>query len=55
MRPKLIEVALPLEAINKAGVAGEVASAWASFDFASLVGSSAVGCDSGGDMGVVGG
>ena len=54
-RPKLIEVALPLAVINAEAARREVDSAWASVDVASLVGSTAVGGGSGGDLGVAGG
>jgi hypothetical protein len=53
VRRKLIEVALPLDAINAESArekSGEVDSAWSSVDVAFVVGASSVG---GGSCGVV--
>ena len=49
-RKKLIEVALPLDAINAASARGEVDSARASKYAAFVVGAAAVGRGAGGDF-----
>ena len=54
-RPKLIEVALPLAAINAAAAREKSIRHAASLYFASLVGSPSVGGDAGGDLGFAGG
>ena len=54
-RKKLIEVALPLEAINKASRAGEVDPARAPVHAAPVVGAAAAGGGAGGDLRADGG
>ena len=50
LRKKLIEVALPLEAINKSLGARKIDPAWTSIHIAFVVGAAAFGGGAGGDF-----